>query len=301
MGPHIRQIGANWPTMCRVQSTQPPPTAPLNQTPPLVDYNLFTTDEALRAAVDREGAGAQARQLARDGATTRHRRQFRACAARQSPSAGAQQLQRAGRAYRRGRVSSLVARLDGGHHGTRLPQRPVGTRCRPRGARGARRGLFDAGSNRVRHAVSNHDDLRRDRRDQPRPRSGGRVAAAAHHAALRSPRHPHRLEVRRPDRHGHDRETRRVGCARQYHARGADGRRVVPAQRSQMVLLSAAVRRASRARADRRRTVVLLHAAPAARRIAERHLHTAIEGQARQPVQRILGGGVPGCVGFLAG
>ena len=46
-----------------------PPTAPFNQTPPLVDYNLFTTDEALQAAVGREGAGAHAEQLARDGAT----------------------------------------------------------------------------------------------------------------------------------------------------------------------------------------------------------------------------------------
>jgi putative acyl-CoA dehydrogenase len=39
-----------------------------NQTPPLTDYNLFTTDEALRAAVTREGAGERAGQLARDGA-----------------------------------------------------------------------------------------------------------------------------------------------------------------------------------------------------------------------------------------
>ena len=39
-----------------------------NQTPPLCDYNLFTTDEALQAAVSREGANAHAAQLARDGA-----------------------------------------------------------------------------------------------------------------------------------------------------------------------------------------------------------------------------------------
>jgi putative acyl-CoA dehydrogenase len=39
-----------------------------NQTPPLCDYNLFTTDEALSEAVKREGAGAHAAQLARDGA-----------------------------------------------------------------------------------------------------------------------------------------------------------------------------------------------------------------------------------------
>jgi putative acyl-CoA dehydrogenase len=43
-------------------------TAPPNQTPPLADYNLFTTDEALKAAVAREGASAHAGELARDGA-----------------------------------------------------------------------------------------------------------------------------------------------------------------------------------------------------------------------------------------
>jgi putative acyl-CoA dehydrogenase len=42
--------------------------AAANQTPPLGDYNLFATDEALREAVTREGAAAHAAQLARDGA-----------------------------------------------------------------------------------------------------------------------------------------------------------------------------------------------------------------------------------------
>ena len=51
----------------------PDPATPVaqavsNQTPPLCDYNLFTTDEALSEAVKREGAGAHAAQLARDGA-----------------------------------------------------------------------------------------------------------------------------------------------------------------------------------------------------------------------------------------
>jgi putative acyl-CoA dehydrogenase len=46
----------------------PIPQAVPNQTPPLCDYNLFTTDEALAEAVKREGAGAHAVQLARDGA-----------------------------------------------------------------------------------------------------------------------------------------------------------------------------------------------------------------------------------------
>ena len=47
---------------------EPSSTAPFNQTPPLVDYNLFTTDEALQEAAAREGAGGHAEQLARDGA-----------------------------------------------------------------------------------------------------------------------------------------------------------------------------------------------------------------------------------------
>jgi putative acyl-CoA dehydrogenase len=45
-----------------------PSTAPLNQTPPLVDYNVFTTDAALQTAVAREGARAHGEQLASDGA-----------------------------------------------------------------------------------------------------------------------------------------------------------------------------------------------------------------------------------------
>ena len=39
-----------------------------NQTPPLCEYNLFTTDQALKEAVAREGAAAHAAQLGRDGA-----------------------------------------------------------------------------------------------------------------------------------------------------------------------------------------------------------------------------------------
>ena len=39
-----------------------------NQVPPLTDYNLFTSDEALVEAVDREGAGWHRTALERDGA-----------------------------------------------------------------------------------------------------------------------------------------------------------------------------------------------------------------------------------------
>src|SRR5579859_4955092 len=43
-------------------------TGASNQTPPLGDYNLFTTDAALRDAVRREGAAPHLEQLALDGA-----------------------------------------------------------------------------------------------------------------------------------------------------------------------------------------------------------------------------------------
>ncbi len=39
-----------------------------NQTPPLADYNLFTSDRALDDAVRREGAAHHLEQLADDGA-----------------------------------------------------------------------------------------------------------------------------------------------------------------------------------------------------------------------------------------
>ena len=39
-----------------------------NQTPPLVDYNLFATDSALAQALEREGAAWAAPQLAATGA-----------------------------------------------------------------------------------------------------------------------------------------------------------------------------------------------------------------------------------------
>jgi putative acyl-CoA dehydrogenase len=48
--------------------TVPPPQAVSNQTPPLVDFNLFATDRALQEAVEREGAARHLEQLARDGA-----------------------------------------------------------------------------------------------------------------------------------------------------------------------------------------------------------------------------------------
>ena len=96
----------------------------------------------------------------------------------------------------------------------------------------------------------------------------------------------------RHDRHGHDREAGRLRCARQHHGGGArpwrGARRRVPADRPQVVLLGADVRRPSGGGAHGRRRrphLVLLRAALSRRRQQEPDPDPAAQGQARQPFQ----------------
>ena len=67
------------------------------------------------------------------------------------------------------------------------------------------------------------------------------------------------------------------------------GRSRVRAERPQVVLLCADVRHVPRARPDRRGPVLLLAAANPARRHPQRLSHPALEGQARQPLERLFG------------
>ena len=103
-------------------------------------------------------------------------------------------------------------------------------------------------------------------------------------------------------RHGDDREAGRLGRAGEHDRRDAAGRRRrVLARRAQVVLLGADVRRVPDAGADRRGRHLLRAAAVPARRLEERGLPAAApEGQARQQVQRVLGGRVPRRVGAAA-
>ena len=183
------------------RSRRPAAQAVPNQTPPLCDYNLFTTDEALQEAVRREGGGRPRGATRARRGRHRLRRELRARTARQSLPARAAELQRARRAHRCARISSVLACPHGGHRGTRLSQRPMGARGRPaRGRRacGARGGLLDASTGGMRHVVPDHHDLRRDRGAAPRSRARARLAAAAAHAALRPRDIPIGAQARRP-------------------------------------------------------------------------------------------------------
>ena len=100
---------------------------------------------------------------------------------------------------------------------------------------------------------------------------------------------------------GDDREAGRLRRARQHHHRPAPERRRagrrVRDHRTQVVLLGADVRRVPRPRPGRRRPVVLPAPPLHARRRAQPHPPPATQGQARQPLQRLLRGRVPGRLG----
>ena len=100
-------------------------------------------------------------------------------------------------------------------------------------------------------------------------------------------------EARRAGRHGHDREAGRLRRPRQRDRGAADvgGRRVHPA-RPQVVHLGADERRVPGARAGRGRRHLLRGAAGARRRHPQPARRRPAQGQARQPLQRLVGAGV---------
>ena len=115
-----------------------------NQTPPLRDYNLFSTDQALQEAVQREGAGWAVLNCCRPAMPSARTRCFEHArlANRFTPVLHNYNVQ--GERIDCDRVSPLLACIDAGHRGAGLSQRPLG-RARmagsPRRACGARRGL----------------------------------------------------------------------------------------------------------------------------------------------------------------
>lgn len=109
------------------------------------------------------------------------------------------------------------------------------------------------------------------------PRAFWRLAVAAAERPLRSPPCAGRPEARSADWHGDDREARGLRCAEQYHPRGENSGRVLPAGGTQMVFLGAAERCAPGAGPGACGSVVLLCAAPAARRAAQRGASGALK------------------------
>ncbi len=98
-------------------------------------------------------------------------------------------------------------------------------------------------------------------------------------------------EGRHHARHGHDREAGRHRRARQHHDRDA-GRRRLHHHRAQMVHVGADVRRVPGAGAGAGRADLLPDAALPAGRLGQRPALPAAEGQARQPLERVVRGRV---------
>ena len=147
--------------------------------------------------------------------------------------------------------------------------------------------------------MSDHHDLWRDRRHAPRCRGWRATGCRGCSTRDYDPRDiPLRAQARRPDRHGHDGEARRLGRARQHalaqSARATASYRITghkwffsaPQCDAHLVLAQSSGG---------------LSCFFMPRRLpdgsAERHLHSAPEGQTRQSLQRLLRSRVRRCLG----
>jgi len=208
---------------------------------------------------------------------------------------GAGQPVRAGAAHarplrapgRRGGVPPGLApaarrRRRGGPGRCALGRRPPGR------ARRAGRRLLHLGAGRGRARLPGVDDLRRGAGAAAGPGARRAVRAAAHLARVRAWPARSARQARPARRHGDDREAGRLGRPGGHHGRHRRRRRHLAAARPQVVHERADVRRVPRSRAGPGRAVVLPRAAGAAGRHAQRLPHPAPEGQARQPLERLL-------------
>ena len=156
-----------------------------------------------------------------------------------------------------------------------------------------RRRLHGVVAHRARPRLPDLDDVRRRAGAARRRRARQGVDAAAGVDVLRPGAAPAADQARRARRHGDDREAGRLRRPRQRH-RGAPyvGRRRVHPARPQVVHLGADERRVPGARAGRGRGDLLRGAAGAAGRDAQPARRRTAQGQAGQPLQRLVGAGV---------
>ena len=263
-----------------------------NQVPLLVGHNVVTADAALSEAVVRHAGRRRPRVAGPDRRRGRHRGGARARPAGQRAPPGPAPVRPLRPPRRRGRLPPVLALADGARHRARARRDPVGAPGRRRRARPRppRRRLHGVVAHRARsrlprlHDVRRHPGAARRRRD----RQGVDPAAGLHR--LR-PGAPGAVDQARPaGRHGHDREAGRLGRAGQRHRGPAHGdRRHLHAARPQVVHLGADERRLPRARPGRGRRHLLPRPARAARRHPQPARRRPAQGQARQPLQRVVG------------
>ena len=257
-----------------------------NQPPPLVGHDVFRADAALVEAVAAVRRGGAPRRPVRPRPPGRLGAGPALGRRGEREPAGAAHPRPVRPPGRRGRLPPVLARPDG-RRGRRGPARgglDRGPR-RPRAPGGRLRRLV-AGRGGAR--LPGVDDVRRGARPADRPGAGRRVRAGAHGTVVR-PRPAGPVgQGRAARRHGHDREAGRLRRPGQHDPGGARWRRRrVPADRAQVVLLGADVRRVPGAGPGARRADLLRGAAGAAGRDPQHLPAPAAEGQAGQPVQRL--------------
>ena len=222
------------------------------------------------------------------GRGPRARRNLRARRRRQSSSAHAAHARPVGRARGQRRIPPCVARTDAHGDGGRRARVPLGRRT-PRRPRRARRHVHAACTGGERHAVPADDDVRGSARAARACRrcAGVVVAAEASRVRLRSATLARARQACRADRHGHDRAPGGIRRPQQPHPRARPAGRNGADHRTQVVLLGTAVRCAPGPRA-RRRPRLLPGAAVPRRRLAQHAPSRAPQGQARQPLERVV-------------
>ena len=181
-----------------------------------------------------------------------------------------------------------------------LQAAPVDVR-RPARPRAPRRRVLRLVADRAGPRLPDLDDVRRGAGAAGRRRDRQGVDAPARVAVLRLRAASGRGQGRRARRHGHDREAGRLRRARQRDHGDADvGRRGVHPRRAQVVHLRADERRVPGAGPGRRRAHLLPGAAGARRRQPQPAGRRTPQGQAGQPLQRVLGARVPRHLGAAA-
>ena len=145
---------------------------------------------------------------------------------------------------------------------------------------------------RDRASLPDHHDQRLAGGADGQPEAVSRMGAARHHAQIRPEPEAAGRKDRADARHGHDREAGRHRRSRQHDQGRARRQRLLPPDRPQMVHVGADVGRLPGAGAGRRGAVLLPGAAHPRRRHRQRLPLPAAEGQARQPLQRLVGGRV---------
>ena len=210
--------------MAANMAAQPRSDELLNQSPPYVDVDLYTSDQPLRSAVADNGGEGDAAALSAFGRHWGSAAMFELARQANENPPKLKTLRRQGLSPRFHRVSSGLSRSDGRERRRRSAGVDVARRRDTGGRTGAghpRRSLLHGGAGGDRTSLPHHHDARRGRGAGGRATAGCQADAEDRVAALRRSFPSMVGEDRHHARHGNDGKARRHRRARQPHARAA--------------------------------------------------------------------------------